>query len=68
MTLEDPNGEDDDSTLYKVNVGMEVSGEILIEAQSEENARVLARRHIKREPFNGTRIDRCYTDGVWEYE
>jgi len=57
----------EDKKQYKVQVGMEITGEITVKAENEEHARIAAKRHIKREPFNGTKIQRCFTNNVREW-
>jgi hypothetical protein len=52
---------------YKVQVGMTVTGEITVAAESDEQAREIAKRQIKREPFNGTEITECFTNNVREW-
>jgi len=52
---------------YKVQVGLTVTGELTVEAESEEAAREVAKRQIKLEPFNGTEITECFTNNVMEW-
>ncbi len=51
---------------YRVQVGMRIAGELTVNADSKEEAREVAKRMIKHDPFNGTEIMDIHTNNVFE--
>jgi len=51
----------------KVQAGITVTGEFVVEAEDEEAAREVAKRKIKQEPLNYGKVSDEFTNNVFEW-